>query len=97
MEKSKKLFTKRRVLILVNAVYFVLTSIACILSILMSIGWAGGDYTFGMARFVLVFGFVSGQCTFTGFTLVVYYLAIMAGALNKKYKEEVEESTENKK
>ena len=87
----KKKFTKRRVLIIVNAVFFILVCLSCLVSILAV------DVSSISELLLIILSYISSQFTFTALSLVVYYLSIMAGALNKKYKEEVEESTENKK
>lgn len=91
MNKQKNFFTKRRVLIIVNAIFFILICLSCFVSICA----IHADDIFEV--FIIIFSFISSQFTFTALSLVVYYLAIMAGALNSKYKEEVEENTENKK
>lgn len=91
MNKQKNFFTKRRVLIIVNAIFFILICLSCFVSICAT--YADGLFEI----FVIIFSFISSQFTFTALSLVVYYLAIMAGALNNKYKEEVEKNTENKK
>ena len=90
-ENVKKKFTKRRVLIIVNAVFFILVCLSCLISIFAV------DLSSIFELLLIIISYISSQFTFTALSLVVYYLAIMAGALNKKYKEEVEESNENKK
>lgn len=87
-ENSKKKMTKRKVLIIVNAVFFCLVLLSCLVSILAV------DVSGIFEVLVIVFGYISSQFTFTALSLIVYYLAIMAGALNKKYKEEVKDNTE---
>ena len=87
-ENSKKKMTKRKVLIIVNVVFFCLVCLSCLVSILAV------DVSGIFEVLVIVFGYISSQFTFTALSLIVYYLAIMAGALNKKYKEEVKDNTE---
>ena len=84
-EKLKKKITKRRVLIIVNAVFFILICLSCFFSILAV------DASGISEILVIVLSFVSSQFTFTALSLIVYYLAIMAGALNKKYKDETKD------
>ena len=91
MKTLKNKFTKRKVLILANVLFFILICLSCFVSVCA----IHADDIFEV--FIIIFGFISSQCTFTALSLVVYYLAIMAGALNSKYKEEVEDNTENKK
>ena len=89
-ENFKKKFTKRKVLLIVNAVFFLLLCLSCLVSILaVDIGGAS-------EVLLIILSYISSQFTFTALSLIVYYLAIMAGALNNKYGEEVEENTENR-
>ena len=90
-EKFKNKFTKRKVLILVNVIFFILICLSCFVSICATYA----DDLFEI--FVIIFSFVSSQFTFTALSLVVYYLAIMAGALNSKYKEEAGDTGNDKK
>lgn len=88
-ENLKKKFTKRRVLILVNVIFFILLCLSCIVSIFAA------DITNAFEGALIVLGIFSSQFTFTALSLIVYYLAIMAGALNKKYKEEDKDENKN--
>lgn len=90
-ENLKKKLSKRKVLVLVNVVFFILLCLSSIVSICA----IHADDIFEV--FIIVFSYISSQFTFTALSLVVYYLSIMAGALNSKYKEEVEDNTKNKK
>ena len=87
-ENSKKKLTKRKVLLIVNAVFFALVCLSCIVSI------CAIDVGSIFEVFIIILSYISSQFTFTALSLIVYYLAIMAGALNKKYKDEVKENTE---
>ena len=92
MEKGnlKGKLTKRKVLFIVNIVFFVLVCLTCIISICAI---DAGDI---FEILIIVLSYISSQFTFTALSLIVYYLAIMAGALNKKYKEEVKDNAETR-
>ena len=87
-ENSKKKLTKRKVLLIVNAAFFALICLSCIMSI------CAIDVGDIFEVLLIVFSYIASQFTFTALSLIVYYLAIMAGALNRKYKDEVKENTE---
>ena len=86
-ENFKKVFTKRNILIIANAVFFILTCLACAVSILAV---SAGEFEI----LLFIFSYISSQITFTALSLIVYYISIMAGALDKKYKEEVKDNSE---
>lgn len=87
----KKFFTKRKVLVLSNVLFLMLAIVTCTLTILVRCGFPVSlSYTYDIV--CIVFVFIIIHTIFTSITLVVYYLAIMAGALNKKYKEEVKDT-----
>ena len=90
----KKFFTKRNVLYLINAIYLILSIVACALSVNAVFGSETAEY--GKEVGIVVLGYIGSQFSFTALTLIVYYLAIMAGALNSKYKEEVKDIKKDK-
>ena len=97
MSKPKNYLTKRKILISVNVMCSIILFISCLLTINEVTHWNADDLYYFNQGFLVVVGFVLAQCVFTSLSLIVYYLAIMAEALNKKYKDEVEDNTENKK
>lgn len=91
----KKIFSKRNILIMINIIFFIFISVCCGLYIDNGYDWIRGEPIVDML--LAIFKFLLIQYAFTALSLIVYYLAIMAGALNSKYKEEVEENKEDKK
>ena len=97
MNKQKKFFTKRKILILINAICFIVLLVSYLLSINEATNWNTDDLYYLSKGFILLVGYLLVQCVFTSLSFIVYYLAIMAEALNGKYKEEVEDNKANKK
>ncbi len=85
-----KIFSKRNVLFMVNVIFLIFISICCYLYVDEEWHWGTGDYK--IEKLIIVFKFMLIQCLVTFLSLIVYYLAIMAGALNSKYKEEVKDT-----
>ena len=88
-KNSQKGLTKRNNLYLENGVFFGVLIIFLVVFTLFSHG------PLSLKR---VFIYILIQCAFTLMTLIVYYLSIMADALDRGYKkEEDKESKEDKK
>lgn len=87
--KLKNKITKRNVLIFANVIFFVCVLIFCCLDIFGVLGKLS-DFTLAYIS-QTVYRYLCLQCLFTFLSLIVYFLALMADALNKKYKEEVKD------
>lgn len=88
----KKKLSKRGALFLANGIFAGIWLIVYFLYL-----FSEGYYNYNVfidflnpvfEMFFILFCFVLAQCVFTFLTLIVYYLSIMADALNKKYKEQ---------
>ena len=88
----KKKLSKRAKLYIANGIFFVLAIVFCFFDIMHN---AENKFTI---IFVSIFKFIVIQSAFTLMTLIVYYLSIMADALDRGYKkEEDKENKEDKK
>ncbi len=88
----KKKLSKRGALFLANGIFAAVAAIVYLL-FLFSEGYYNYNPAIDLLNpvfeiFFILFCFVLVQCAFTILTLIVYYLSIMADALNKKYKEQ---------
>ena len=88
-----KMFSKRGILIISNVAFLAVMIYFCRNQIIIE-GWYRyfPMYKAYLFRPILYFSLI--QCVFMFLSLIVYYLSIMADALNRKYKEQIED-TEN--
>lgn len=78
----KKKLSKRAKLYIANGIFFVLAIVFCFFDMV-------GLGSIIFAHYIVeVFKFILIQCAFTLMTLIVYYLSIMADALDRGYKKE---------
>jgi len=88
----KKKLSKKGKLYLVNGIFLVLAIIFGYVDVLLNVN---GSFRVFL---LIVFKYILIQCAFTLMTLIVYYLSIMADALDRGYKKEKDkESKEDKK
>lgn len=97
----KKKLSKRGVLILINAIFFAVTLTVFIL-ILYGTGYFNYNPKIDDSEVLreilyLLFEYMLIQSIFTFFSLVVYYLSIMSGALDKKYNVDLKDRLEKEK
>lgn len=90
---KEKLFSKRGILYLANGIFFVALVIFCTvyLTSIFSDEYlvVYDNVTKDIFIMQTVGKYLLIQCAFTLLSAIVYFLAIMARALNKKYKEQV--------
>lgn len=84
-QSNRKKLSKRAKLFLANGIFSVVLAVFLIL--------ACTAFLYGFS-FAIVF-FLSIQCFFTFMSLIVYYLSIVADALNRRYKEGEERERAN--
>lgn len=93
----KKFLTKRNILYLVNAIFFLALVIFC--SIYLNFACTEVSFA-GKTKEILILqtigSYLLEQCKFTLLTLIIYFLAVMASALNKKYKEQEKDNQDKK-
>ena len=78
----KKKLSKRAKLYIANIIFLILSIVFCYIDMLRCESVNFADY------FISIFIFIAVQCAFTLMTLIVYYLSIMADALDRGYKKE---------
>lgn len=88
----KKKLSKRAKLYIANGIFFVFAIVFCFFDIMYH-----ADNNFAII-FVVAFKYLVAQCGFILMSLIVYYLSIMADALDRGYKkEEDKDNKEDKK
>lgn len=87
--KIKNKLTKRVILALANCIFLICVVIFFSLHLADVNEYLNELRTAYIAQ--TVYRFLLIQCLFTFLSFIVYYLSIMADALNKKYKEQVKD------
>lgn len=94
--KMKKKLSKRVLLYLTNAIFFIVLIGAYFIFLASEDIFRRNIPDIIFEVFVILFKYLLIQCAFTLFSLIVYYLSIMADALNKKYKEQEKDNQDKK-
>lgn len=92
----KKKLSKRGILFLTNAIFFIVLIGAYFIFLASEDIFRRYLIDTVFEILVILFKFLLIQCAFTLFSLIVYYLSIMADALNKKYKEQEKDNQDKK-
>ena len=98
MKNSSKVKKSKRLIILLSAniAFFIITLMVCVLVVMLSVSGFSETSESTVFIFYTVFGGFMQQATFTALSLAVYYISIIAGALDEKYKSEVDDMSDNK-
>lgn len=86
-EKRKNLLSKRAKLYLVNGIFFV------ILLVVFFVHLAANP----TLTYMMVLIYIMSLCLFVMFSLVVYYLSIIADAISRRYKDRMAEEEKDPK
>ena len=86
-EKRKNLLSKRAKLYLVNGLFFV------ILLVVFFVHLAANP----TLTYMMVLIYIMSLCLFVMFSLVVYYLSIIADAISRRYKDRMAEEEKDPK